>query len=147
MEVISLAVIILLIVIIFKPHSKPQSQKNYDVQEWHDLGLIRSRYDTEGMNSGFVYFVKESGNNRIKIGKAKDPERRIQNDFGTIMPYEFDVVHLINSSNYHKTENLFHQYFHHKRFKGEWFDLTEEDLLWIKNGLFPREIEDSIKGY
>jgi hypothetical protein len=117
------------------------------VQEWHHIEPASQRFDSKGLDSGYVYFVQESGNHRIKIGKAKDPEQRIQNDFGTIMPYEFNIVHLIRSENHHKTENLFHQYFRDKRYKGEWFDLTEQDLSWVQNEKFSREIEDSIKGY
>ncbi len=144
---ISIAIISFLIVRLYKDYKKKYKDEKLTVQEWHQLDPISQRYESKSIHSGYVYFVQESGNNRIKIGKAKTPEQRIQNDFGTIMPYEFNVVHLIKSENYHKTENLFHHCFNSKRYKGEWFDLTIKDVEWIKKGNFPREIEDSIKGY
>ncbi|WP_265416573.1 hypothetical protein [Alkalihalobacillus deserti] len=38
-------------------------------------------------------------------------------------------------------------YFGEKRCKGEWFDITEKELRSIQREDYPREIEDSIKGY
>jgi hypothetical protein len=146
----SLLIVILLItsvIFIIIKIPKQTHEVHNGIEEWHDLGLIRDRYDSQEPDSGFVYFVRESGNYRIKIGKAKNPESRIDNDFGTLMPYEFETLHLIESMNYSKTEKLFHKYFSDKRYKGEWFDLTDNDLTWIKKEKFPREIEDSIKGY
>lgn len=145
-EIAIVILVILWVISMFNKQKGRGSQKRR-VEEMHHLGLIRERYDCQLEDSGFIYFVQESGNGRIKIGKAKDPEKRIQNDFGTIMPYHFDVIHLIQSKNYSKTENLFHRYFANKRFKGEWFDLSHADISWIKEGVFPRDIEDSIKGY
>ncbi|GAE35602.1 GIY-YIG nuclease family protein [Halalkalibacter akibai] len=145
-DIIVIAVISLLIFILWK-HYNPYNNDEKNIEEWHDLGLVRHRYDSQNLDSGFVYFVRESGNNRVKIGKAKNPEQRIKSDFGTIMPYEFSVEHLIQTRNYHKTENLFHRYFDQKRYKGEWFDLSEEEIEWVKKSNYPRDIDDSIKGY
>ncbi|MFZ3577876.1 GIY-YIG nuclease family protein [Virgibacillus sp. DJP39] len=143
---ISIAIIVLFIYKVYRQLAASSGEQN-TVQEWHQLKPISQRFDSKGLDSGYVYFVRESGNHRIKIGKAKNPEQRIQNDFGTMMPYEFIIIHLIRSENYHKTENLFHRYFGDKRFKGEWFDLTSKDLAWVQKEKFPREIEDSIQGY
>lgn len=126
---------------------KKHKMESFCVQEWHHKGRVRDRYATKLENSGFVYFVHESGHQYIKIGKAKDTSKRIQNDFGTTMPYTFTLLHTIESLNHHKTEQLFHQHFRRKRKSGEWFQLSERDMEWVKKGEFPREIADSIKGY
>lgn len=148
MESLLLLIIVAIGLFIFHMINYKKSKKGtVTIREWHQLGPVSKRFDSKSINSGYIYFVQESGNNRIKIGKAKNPESRIQNDFGTIMPYEFKVLHLIKSENYHKTENLFHNYFKNKRFKGEWFNLTNNDVNWIEKGDYPRDIEDSIKGY
>lgn len=149
MELFYLAVGIIIFLFIFKAYKEFLKEESNQpvVQEWHHLGPISKVFDSGGLNGGYVYFVRESGSYLIKIGKARDPERRINNDFGTLMPYDFEIVQLISSANYHKTEYLFHQYFKDKRIKGEWFDLTGRDLNWIQREKFPRDIADSIKGY
>ncbi|RYG73194.1 GIY-YIG nuclease family protein [Lentibacillus lipolyticus] len=149
MEIFYLAISIIMALFMFKSYKGFVKQENSRaiVQEWHHLEPISKQFDSRGLHGGYVYFVRESGNCLIKIGKARDPERRISNDFGTLMPYDFETVHLIYSDNYHRTEYLFHQYFSDKRKKGEWFDLTDRDVNWIQQENFPRDIADSIKGY
>ncbi|MGN7312429.1 GIY-YIG nuclease family protein [Alkalicoccobacillus gibsonii] len=119
----------------------------HPVQEWHELGLIRERYDSQSTDAGYIYFVKDSSSDLIKVGKAIDVEKRIRNNFGTIMPGTITLIHTLQSKNYHRTETLFHQYWSEKRVKGEWFELSSDDIRWIKRAVYPRDIVDSIKGY
>jgi hypothetical protein len=116
------------------------------IQEWHHLAPLSQRHNSKGLNTSYVYFIRESGMQRIKIGKADDPKQRIK-ELSTGSAHNHEIVHLIKSENPYKTENLFHKHFREKRYKGEWFDITEKDLRWIQRGNYPREIEDSIKGY
>lgn len=117
-----------------------------EIQEWHHLAPLSQRYNSKGLNTSYVYFIRESGMKRIKIGKADDPEQR-KKELSTGSAHNHEIVHLIKSENPYKTENLFHKHFREKRCKGEWFDITEKELRWIQRENYPREIEDSIKGY
>ncbi|WP_100010124.1 GIY-YIG nuclease family protein [Lentibacillus sediminis] len=149
MELFYLAMVAIIVFLFFKAYKEFVKKDNgrATVEEWHHLEPISRRFGSQGINEGYVYFVRESGKRLVKIGKAKDPEERKKNDFGTLMPYDFETIHIISSDNYHKTEKLFHHYFSDKRMKGEWFDLTGKDINWVQRGNFPREIADSIKGY
>lgn len=147
LEFLLVAVVCLLLWKGLKHVSSRYKKDKQPVQEWHELGLIRERYDSQSTDAGYIYFVKDSGSDLIKVGKAIDVEKRIRNNFGTIMPGTITLIHTLQSKNYHKTETLFHQYWKGKRVKGEWFDLSGEDIRWIKRAEYPREIVDSIKGY
>lgn len=133
---------------IFKAYKKPKKNESNlpPVDEWHHINPISQRFDSRGLNTSYVYFIKESGKHHIKIGKADDPEQR-KKELSTGTPHHHEIVHLIKSETAYKTEKLFHRYFSEKRLTGEWFDLSEKELRWIQRGDYPREIEDSIKGY
>ncbi|MDM5335733.1 GIY-YIG nuclease family protein [Fictibacillus enclensis] len=94
--------------------------------------------------SGFVYFIRETGGGRIKIGKARDPYERITKGFGVKLPYPLQLVHLLESKNDLLTEKLFHQHFRHKRVHGEWFHLSEGDVQWVQNQRYPSPIMTSL---
>lgn len=81
--------------------------------------------------SGFLYLVK-SDRGYYKIGKTKNPDDR-QRTFGVQLPFEVEFVHVIESDAYHWAEEQLHARFSGQRIKGEWFDLTEEDVAWIKS--------------
>ncbi|PKR77830.1 hypothetical protein CEY16_07835 [Halalkalibacillus sediminis] len=148
MGLFDLACVVIIVFFIYKAHTAFVKEKTITskIQEWHHLAPISLRYDSKGLNTSYVYFIKESGMNRIKIGKAIDPEQRIK-ELSTGSAHNYEIVHLIKSENPYKTENLFHKYFNEKRCKGEWFDLSEKELRWIQREDYTREIEDSIKGY
>lgn len=80
---------------------------------------------------GFIYFAKK--NNFIKIGRTKNVESRMKNLQGnhpTAAPIE--LLHVISTKDYTQAERAFHTCFANKRIKGEWFQLTEEDIECIK---------------
>lgn len=80
---------------------------------------------------GYVYVV-QADNNLYKIGKSKDPHTRIQS-LGVRLPYELEVLVLIESTNYTQLEKELHKHFADKRKGGEWFELDENDLEYIKS--------------
>lgn len=67
-----------------------------------------------------IYFLK--ANNRVKIGYANDPSKRIPT-IQTSSPYDLEVL-LIVDGNYDKEREL-HVKFQEYRESGEWFDLSE----------------------
>lgn len=77
-----------------------------------------------------VYFI--IANNKVKIGYAEDPSKRIPS-IQTSSPYELEVL-LIIEGNYDKESEL-HKQFQEYRTSGEWFDLGEKILRFIKDNL------------
>ncbi len=65
-----------------------------------------------------TYFIMESSTKLIKIGKSKDPERRIK-DLQTSNPKELKLILEIEGD----YEKEFHNIFSGKRISGEWYDI------------------------
>lgn len=108
-----------------------------------ELENIINSPNLEGTSPGYVYFVQEHLNGSFKIGKTKHIEKRM-NLFTVKLPFKNQLIFLIKSGNYHKTEIAFHKHFTHKRLEGEWFSLTKEDINWIKEGNYTKEINKTI---
>jgi|GEM_PF-6182130 hypothetical protein len=91
--------------------------------------LSKSRFDS------FVYIMEDRRNGTFKIGRSKTPgkrERTLQSEVPEIV-LRFSVP----AADDH--ERRLHDRFDPKRLRGEWFNLTEDELLWIvsflkKNG-------------
>jgi hypothetical protein len=93
---------------------------------------------------GYVYFVQEEAMKSVKIGKALDPYHRINNGFNVKIPYKLELVYLVKTENDLETEKLFHDYFSTKRINGEWFELDEKDIEWIRSGEYPETIVNTL---
>jgi hypothetical protein len=79
---------------------------------------------------GFVYFVLSDAG-YYKIGKARNCQQRFMNlQASTTMALR--IVHQIASNDALWLEAKFHRFFASKRLKGEWFDLSSEDLAAVK---------------
>lgn len=94
-------------------------------------------------SAGFIYFLKESLTGTIKVGYSKRLDKRIFN-FGVTLPFDIELIHVIFSLNVKHTEKLFHVYFKKKRVNGEWFRLTDSDILNIRQLKLPEHILRSI---
>ncbi|MBH0168262.1 GIY-YIG nuclease family protein [Fictibacillus sp. 18YEL24] len=97
----------------------------------------------DGKAPGYVYFVQEHLNGTFKIGKTKHIEKRM-NVFGVKLPFKNELIYLIKTGDHHQTEVAFHKYFSQKRLEGEWFQLNQEDISWIKEQKYTTEICKSI---
>lgn len=91
------------------------------------MALVKSKQDT----SGYVYLV-QSPTSAYKIGKTVDPDNRMKT-FSVKLPFEVDYVCVIQSDDMHTLETELHAKFEHKRVNGEWFDLDETDVEYIKS--------------
>lgn len=81
-----------------------------------------------------VYFIKNSKNNLIKIGKTKDLARRYieicnQARFLGINDLSFTVLGIIECINISEVESVLHNEFKQYRVQNEWFDIEEELLF------------------
>ncbi len=77
-----------------------------------------------------VYFLQEKDKGYIKIGKTKNLKTKIF--FPYKMPFEWKIIHTIESSNVDSLEKFFHKKFQHNLINGEWFKLYDEDIAEIK---------------
>jgi predicted GIY-YIG superfamily endonuclease len=80
--------------------------------------------------AGFVYFI-QADNGLVKIGRTKDIQQRLDH-FTAKLPYKLELVHSIKSNDSVELEKVFHEKYHDKRKRGEWFDLNTSDLKEVK---------------
>jgi hypothetical protein len=74
---------------------------------------------------GYVYLIEAIG--RHKIGISGDAKSRL-NSIKSTLPCEMKVINIVNAPNYKFHENLLHKIFSDKNVKGEWFDLSDENV-------------------
>lgn len=79
---------------------------------------------------GYVYLIRSS-TGFFKIGHTKNPENRMAT-FNVKLPFEVEFVCLISTEDMIVLEKTLHRQFANKRVNGEWFDLTTEDVEYIK---------------
>lgn len=79
---------------------------------------------------GYVYLLR-SENGYYKIGRTQDPQNRVKT-FGIQLPFEVEYECLIKTDAMVKLEKQLHDHFAHKRIKGEWFNLSPDDVEYIK---------------
>jgi len=77
-----------------------------------------------------VYFIKAE--NKIKIGYAEDPSKRIPS-IQTSSPFRLEVLLIIDGD--YSVEKKLHSKFQEFRVSGEWFDFTEEIKAFINENL------------
>ncbi|WP_276917436.1 GIY-YIG nuclease family protein [Aneurinibacillus aneurinilyticus] len=130
------------------PYIHRESSHQEERKEDKEYTSIADELDSLGTiqkpkNPGFVYIIREDYTGRYKIGKTKKLDARLKL-FNVDLPFEVELVHSIHTQNCDETERLLHEHFAHKRVNGEWFDLTEEDIAWIKLGNYTEKINHSI---
>ena len=82
-----------------------------------------------------VYFLRNLDNGSIKIGYGKDLLQRITQiarafkHIGYDDNLKLEAIHLCFEPHLGLTESFFHNEFRDKRVKGEWFEISNEDLL------------------
>jgi hypothetical protein len=87
-------------------------------------------YDVE---HGYVYLMKSG--RFYKIGCSKNVERR-NYDLGIKLPENLNISHKIATDDPSGMESYWHNRFKDKRKKGEWFDLSKEDISAFKRRKF-----------
>ena len=87
------------------------------------------------MNS-CVYFAKSNG--LYKIGVTRNIEKRMSS-LSVAAPY-IKLIHVIHTEHIYALEKYYHNYFREKRTRGEWFQLSEQDIKNIKTQKPPKWI-------
>lgn len=77
-----------------------------------------------------VYLFK--ANKYYKIGISNNIEKR-KTQLEKGMPYEIDIIHTIDIPTARHLEGRLHKKFEDKQVRGEWFNLGEDDLDFIKS--------------
>lgn len=90
---------------------------------------------------GCVYFFRHIGLRPIKIGYStnNNPINRF-NQFKTYAPYGSEIIGFIQTYDSKEIETKLHIKYSQKRLSGEWFEITEDDV--IKEIDFYLNIED-----
>lgn len=110
------------------------SQLNRETDEYwrNERGEIRKPIrmaPTRSSQPGFIYVIK--CNDLHKIGKSKQVTKRIEK-FETIYPHDLEVVFVAKVNDMHGAECYLHSKFSSQRIKGEWFNLTPNDVDQIR---------------
>jgi hypothetical protein len=79
----------------------------------------------------FIYFIIESQNNYVKIGRSVNVEKRL-NSLKTSTPAKLSLE--IEIPTYHDTqgERFFHSLFSQNKIRGEWFNINQDEFELLK---------------
>ncbi len=81
---------------------------------------------------GYVYVIGSPESNIYKIGVAADPVRRLA-QLKTAHHDNLELIISILTDDAYDLEARLHDLFIDKRVRGEWFDLTRDDLTYIRD--------------
>ncbi len=84
--------------------------------------------DRDTVSGGYVYLIKSEYG--YKIGKTKNMKQRTQL-FGVKLPFSIEIAGYGWFNDYSAAEAEYHRRYAHKRLDGEWFKLSESDVLTI----------------
>lgn len=84
------------------------------------------------MQEGNCVYIIKTTRRLYKIGKTQDLQARLSS-YHTHLPITFRVIRQYMASNMEELEGALHVVFQHKRVKGEWFELNNDDLLICDN--------------
>lgn len=83
----------------------------------------KTEFTIDSSREGFVYIIRASGTNRIKIGHSKDPEKRLASLTSPQMPFDLELVYKRWFIDAYALEQHIHKIFRRYRVKGEWFEI------------------------
>lgn len=86
----------------------------------------------EEILTGKCVYILKTGKNLYKIGKTQDLQKRITS-YHTHLPILFRIVRQYPAQNMTALEESLHVIFQHKRIKGEWFELSHDDITICDN--------------
>lgn len=87
---------------------------------------------SEPILTGNCVYILKTGKDLFKIGKTRDLHKRLAS-YHTHLPVLFRVVRQYAAANMEDLEASLHIVFQHRRVKGEWFRLGNDDLTICDN--------------
>ena len=107
------------------------SNRSYNLtQQMISYDLSRDREIKAADLIGFVYLIRESFKGLVKIGRTRDLARRMEG-IVTSCPQDITLIGAIYVNDCYKLELDLHKEYESKRYKKEWFSLTDEDVHTI----------------
>lgn len=91
----------------------------------------RKNSKNRNVKPGSVYLLQLE-NGMCKIGKAVSIEKRLI-PFSVHFPMKWELLHSFKSEDYSRAEEILHKKFSDKREIGEFFRLSDEDIMYIKS--------------
>lgn len=85
---------------------------------------------TENYRSGYVYLLKAE-NGLYKIGRSRTPDVRIRDITKAVAPFDIKIIHTAFYPDCYKAESDLHKLFREKRRRGEWFELSNEEVMVV----------------
>ena len=95
---------------------------------------------TSNPTGGYVYVIKSDHGS--KIGRSVNVKSRTQL-LGVMFPFDSEVVHYGHVSDYIAVERHLHRKYANKHIRGEWFDLSDEDIAEIAASGDPVKVQIS----
>lgn len=93
---------------------------------------IKQAIETRIKTKSSKLYLIGAPNGLVKIGITTDIYRRLR-VLDLSSPVELNLILSFESSQAEVIEAELHKYFAVKRVKGEWFNLSDSDLEWVKN--------------
>lgn len=83
-------------------------------------------------NKLYLYLIQCNSSDFYKIGFSENPENRLRN-LQVGCPYSLTLVYKKCFKKSAKAERFLHKKYRYKRGIGEWFELSRDDIVQIKN--------------
>lgn len=78
---------------------------------------------------GYIYLINELGTNNYKIGVTKGNIEKRKKPLQTGNSDELFLTRKFQTENPYKLEKFLHRYYHKEHKNGEWFILSDEQVL------------------
>lgn len=94
--------------------------------------VVADNFADEGSGAGFVYviFIEVGGRRYYKIGLARSLEGRLKSHQCS-SPFDVSVAIAYFVPHMRREETVLHSMFSDQRIRGEWFDLSRDDLVRV----------------
>lgn len=106
-----------------RPYTLTQQMISYDMQKLKK-GLGIKQYHR---GPGYVYLIRENFKGLVKVGFSRCIDKRLSN-MKSEYPQDIEIIHLFYTTEPELLERTIHREFKNKKFKSEWFELTENDI-------------------
>lgn len=104
------------------------SNANQRFEEKHQKELSKHRScESKKKKQGYVYFVMADGE-KIKVGQTTNIDSRFKS-LQTASPNQLEMIGYIPCEDCVDLEEEIHDYFLNQRTIGEWFDITQKDIV------------------
>jgi len=100
--------------------------KDREIEEYQNRRFVDNRRRKDKTN---IYLMEDGHTGFIKIGRSKNPSTRERT-----LQAQVPLLRMIwTCAGINSDEKILHDFFKDKRLRGEWFDLGEDDVRYIKS--------------